>query len=65
MDEIFKQLMIECISREKPETGHAGLFPVTVEIARTLPPVHPFSVWELRDYIHFLTPSIKLYRGKK
>jgi len=30
-----------------------------LEISHTLPSVHSFSVWELRDYIHFLTLSIK------
>ena len=49
--------------REKPERD---LLPVTVEIARTLPPVYSFPVWKLCDYIHFLTIksilSIKSYR---
>jgi len=48
--------------REKPERGYVGLLPVTVEITRTLPPIYPFLIWELRDYIHFLILSIKLYR---
>jgi len=32
-------------SREKPESGKAGLFRETVEIRRTLPPVHPLLEW--------------------
>ncbi|KAG5308496.1 SP34 protease, partial [Acromyrmex insinuator] len=30
--------------------GHPEVFHRSAEIARTLPPIHPFSVWELRDY---------------
>jgi len=40
------------------------IFFLSVEIARILLPIHPFSVWELHDYIYFLTLSIKSYCRK-
>jgi len=36
---------VERASRKKPESGQAGLFRETVEIPRTLPPVHPLLEW--------------------